>query len=71
MISTTARQIELGEFGDHYGEFARTVSAEQFADYFGTTVCVGPQLMVTIDGIDYYWSAKSRKYDGWGRVMRS
>lgn len=71
MIEYIARQIELGGFGDHHGEFAKTVTAQQFAEHFGVEVHEGAQYCVTVEGIDYYWSTRTGIYDGRGRGVRA
>ena len=69
-LKATARQIELGEFGDHHGDLAHTMTAAEFAARFGVEVIRCVQDCVTVKGIDYYWSATTGRYDGWGRGMQ-
>jgi len=64
------RQIEQGEFGDHHGDFAKLVTAQDFAGHFGVNVHTGTTMLrVNVGGIDYYWSKRTGKYDGSGRSM--
>ncbi len=61
------RQVREGEFALLAAE-AKTMTAEQFAAKHGTTIRRGPQLCVHVDGCDYYWSASTGRYDGFGRA---
>ncbi len=62
------RQAREGEFALLSDE-AKTTTADLFAAKHDTVVRRGPQLCVTVGGCDYYWSAKTGRYDGWGRSM--
>jgi len=62
------RQAREGEFALLADE-ARTMTADEFARRHDATVREGPQRCVTVGGCDYYWSAKTGRYDGWGRAV--
>lgn len=60
------RQAAFGEFALLSVEAGRT-TAKEFASRHGVSVHRGVQDRVTVDGVDYYWSGRTGKYDGWGR----